>query len=184
MIRSIFPLIMLSLIAIPSALAMNQVNTLASNEAIPTQLIETQVDEETARILLETPYKGFYEIKSKIKNRSITFGTVVPEESFPDERWVSMATDIASLVEIPAYTTGSRIDPTATAYVVFYDVYMPGLDHSDVILLPTTSNARPNTLAILVVKHQNHHLTRDIRNVQTASADQNGNLIYFFELAL
>ena len=184
MIRSITLSMLLSCFGIISVQAMNQVNTLETNEAIPSKLIETQVDEETARILLETPYKGFYQIESNIKNRAITFGKTVPEKSYPDERWEMMARDIASLIEIPAYSTGSRIEPKATAYVVFYDVYMPGLDHSKVILLPTTSNAKPNTLAVLVVEHRNHLRTREIRGTQTGSADQNGNRIFFFELAL
>ena len=151
MIKSIALSILLSFLGIASAQAMNQVNTLVANDAIPNELIERQVDDETARILLETPYKGFYQIESKIKNRYITFGTPVSEQSFPDERWEIMARDIASLIEIPAFSTGSHIEPKATAFVVFYDVYMPGLDHSKVMLLPTTSNAKPNTLAVLVI---------------------------------
>lgn len=184
MIRSITLFIVVFCSGIISAQAMNQINTLAANDAMPNKLIETQVDDETARILLETPYKGFYQIESNIKNRNIIFEKPVPEASFPDERWQLMASDIASLVEIPAYSTGSHIDPKATAYVVFYDVYMPGLDHSKVILLPTSSNAKPNTLAVLVIEHRNHHRTRDIRGTQTGSADQNGNRLFFFELAM
>ena len=184
MIRSITLFIILSCGGIISAQAMNQVNTLSANDAMPNKLVETQVDEETARILLETPYKGFYQIESDIRNRKITFGEPVPEASFPDQRWEIMAKDIASLVEIPAYSTGSHIEPRATAYVVFYDIYMPGLDHSKVILLPTSSNAKPNTLAVLVIEHRNHYRTKDIRGTQTGSADQNGNRLYFFELAM
>jgi len=184
MIRSIILLTMLFLMGISSAQATSQVNTLSANDTISNQLIESQVDEETANILLETPYRGFYAIESKIKNRNITFGEVVTEQSFPDGRWGAMAADIASLVEIPAYSTGSRIEPTATAYVIFYDIYMPGLDHSKVILLPTSSNAKPNMLAVLVIEHRNHLRTREIRGTQTGSADQNGNQIFFFELAM
>lgn len=184
MIRSMILFIMLSLIGITSTQAINKTNTLATNEAISNQLIETQVDEETARVLLDTPYKGFYQVESIIKNRHITFGDIEPQQSFPDERWQDLARDIASLVEIPAYSTGSHIAPTATAYVVFFKTYMPGLDYSKVILLPTSSNARPNTLAVLVIKHRNHHRAQDIRGTQTGSADQNGNRIYFFELAM
>jgi len=184
MIKSITFSILLTFFGISSAQAMNQVNTLDANDAIPNGLITRQVDDETARILLETPYKGFYQIESTIKNRNITFGEPVPEASFPDGRWEIMARDIASLIEIPAYSTGSHIEPKATAYVVFYDVYMPGLDHSKVMLLPTTSAAKPNTLAVLVIEHRNHLMTREIRGTQTGSADQNGDRIFFFELAM
>jgi hypothetical protein len=184
MIRSLILFSLLIFAGADCAQAMNQSNTLAANDAIANELIEAQVDEETARVLLETPYKGFYQIESKIRKRQITFGEVVPQQSWPDDRWGLMARDIASLIEIPAYHTGSRIEPKATAYVVFYDIYMPGLDHSKVMLLPTTSNAKPNTLAVLVVKHQNHYRARSIKGTLTGSADQNGNLIYFFELAM
>jgi hypothetical protein len=184
MFRMIFLLIMVSLTGIASAQAMNQVNTLGVNDAISNELIEGQVDESTAVVLLETTYKGFYEFQSKIKNRSITFGKVVPQQSFPDERWTDMAKSIASLIEIPAYSTGSRIVPRATAYVVFYDINMKGLDRSKVILLPTTANAEPNMLAVLVIEHQNHSRSKDVLGIRLDSADENGDSIYFFELAM
>jgi hypothetical protein len=95
-----------------------------------------------------------------------------------------MAKDIASLAELPAYSTGSRIAPKATAYVVFYDVNMSGLDRSKVMLLPTTTDAEPNMLVVLVIKHKNHSNAQGVLGIQTDSANQNGNSIYFFELAM
>lgn len=184
MVRTTVLVILISLAGIMSAEAMNQVNTLAANEAISNSLIESQVDEKSAGTLLETPYKGFYEVQSRIKNRRITFGKVVPEESFPDDRWGDMARDIASLIEMPAYSTGSRIEPKATAYVVFYDIDISGLDRSNVMLLPTTANRKPNTLAVLVIEHKNRSRTKDVLGVRLESADTNGNSIYFFELAM
>ena len=184
MIRSISLLIMVSLTGIAFAQPSDQVNTLGANDAISNALIEGQLDESTADLLLETPYKGFYQIKSKVKNAKITFSRVVSKQSFPDERWMNMAKDIASLVEMPAYSTGSRIAPKATAYVVFYDVNMSGLDRSKVMLLPTTTEADPNTLVVLLIKHQNHSNAQGVLGIQTDSANQNGNSIYFFELAM
>ena len=163
---------------------MAQVNTLASNDAIANQLIETQVDESTAGALLETPYRGFYQINSKVNGGRMTFDRVVSKQSFPDARWKDMATDIASLVEIPAYSTGSRINPKATAYVVFYDNNVSGVDRSRVMRLPTTTDAEPNMMVLLVIKHQNFSRTQAVRGTQTESASQNGNSIYFFELAM
>lgn len=184
MLRTMALLIILSLAGIVTANETKTVNTLASNETISNSLIETQVDDETASILLKTPYKGFYEIESRVKHTDITFGKIVPQHSFPDDRWQKLASDIASLVKIKAYTTGTRIEPKATAFVVFYDIYMPGFDRDNVILLPTSTLSQPNTLAVLVIEHQNHSITKDISGWQTGSADQNGNLIYFFELAM
>jgi hypothetical protein len=184
MFRTAILVIMVSLTTIASAQAMNQVNTLGANDAISNEMIEGQVDEGTAGVLLETPYKGFYQIKSKVKNSKITFSRIVSKQSFPDDRWTDMAKDIASLVELPAYSTGSRITPKATAYVVFYDVNLSGLDRSKVMTLPTTADAEPNMLVVLVIKHQNHSRTQGILGIQKSSADQNGNSIYFFELAM
>jgi hypothetical protein len=184
MLRTTILFFMVSFTGATSAEVTNQVNTLGTNDAIPNSLIEAQANGNTADVLLETPYKGFYQIKSKVKNRNITFDKVVTQQSFPDERWKDMATDIASLVEIPAYSTGSRIAPKATAYVVFYDVDMPGLDRSNVMLLPTTTEAEPNTLIVLVIEHQNHSRSQGAQGVGRNSADENGDNIYFFELAM
>ena len=184
MIRTMALVILLSVAGGVTANEIKQINTLADNDAIENSLIESQVDDETAGILLDTPYKGFYQIQSRIKHTDITFGKIVPQQSFPDERWADLASQIASMVKIKAYTTGTRIDPKATAYVVFYDVYMPGLDRDNIILLPTSTLSQPNTLAVLVIEHQNHSITKDISGWQTGSADQNGNKIYFFELAM
>ena len=169
MFRTITLLIMVSLTGTASAQAMNQVNTLGANDAVSNALIESQVDESTAGVLLETPYKGFYQIRSKVVNSKITFSRVVSQQSFPDERWTDMAKDIASLVELPAYTTGSRIKPKATAFVVFYDVNISGLDRSKVMLLPTTTDAEPNMLVVLVIKHQNYSKTREVLGVRTCA---------------
>ncbi len=184
MIRTLTLLIMVSLTGFAYAQPHNQVNTLGANDAISNALIEGQVDESTADFLLDTPYKGFYQIKSRVKNARITFSRVVSQQSFPDDRWTDMAKDIASLAEMPAYSTGSRIVPKATAYVVFYDVNTAGLDRSKVMLLPTTTDAEPNMLVVLVIKHQNHSNAQGVLGIQTDSASQNGNNIYFFELAM
>lgn len=184
MIRAIALLILVSLTGIAAAQAEYQDNTLGANEAISNTLIESQVDESTAAALLETTYKGFYQIGSRVKHARISFSEIESQQSFPDERWATMAKDIANLVEFPAYSTGSRIEPKATAYVAFYDAYMPGLDSSKVMLLPTSKDAEPNTLVVLVVKHKNHSSAQDVRGVQTNSASQSGNRIFFFELAM
>ena len=184
MFKTLALLVMVSLTGIASAQAMNQINTLGANDAISNTLIETQVDEGTASVLLETPYKGFYQFRSKVNHAKMIFSKPVSKQSFPDERWMDIAKDIASLVEMPAYSTGSRIEPRATAYVVFYDIDMPGVDRSKVILLPTTTDTEPNMLAILVIKHQNHSSTQDVLGTRTSSADQSGNNIFFFELAM
>ena len=52
------------------------------------------------------------------------------------------------------------------------------------MLLPTTADADPNMLVVLVIKHQNLSNTQGILGIQKNFADQNGNSINFFELAM
>jgi len=184
MIRATILILMASLAQMASAQAMEQVNTLGANDAVTNSLVESLVDKATAKALLETPYKGFYQLESKVKNTKIVFSKVDPERSYPDERWEALASDIASLVQMPAYSTGTRIDPKATAYVVFYDANIEGVDRSSAIYLPTSAYSEPNTLAVLLIEHDNHSSTRDALGTRLRSAHQNTNRILLFELAM
>lgn len=171
----------LSGFGIASALAAYGANTLGENTAISNKLIERQVEKNVAGALLNTPYKGFYQINSRVKNQKIKFTKVKEKQSFPDERWTALAKGIASLAETPAYATGSRIDPKATAYVAFYDVNSMEIDKSKIMKLPTSIEGEANTLAVLVVKHKNHTKATSANLGVTNEQDSN---IYFFELTL
>lgn len=167
-----------------SVSATDKVNTLSQNEAIPDQLVMKVISDDIAEVMLDTPYKGFYQLSSKIKNRKMVFSEVETEVSYPDKRWEGLALDIASLVQMPAYSTGSRIDPKATAYVVFFDRNAPGLDVEEPIYLPTSAYSRPNVLAVLLIEHDNHYSARSSTGTRVRSADQNTDRALFFELAL
>ncbi len=104
----------------------------------------------------------------------IQFGKVVADQSYPDDRWAHLAAGIAGLIEFPASWPGSHLKPRATAFVVFYNYNMPGLDRSKVMLLPTSSNAPPNMLAVLVIE----------KGHQTNSADLTRGSLVIFELAM
>ena len=184
MVKTITPLILIFLIGIASVQAMSLANTLANNEAMPKNFVENSVNESMADILLETPYKGFYQFESTVRNSKIYFNQVETQQSFPDERWMDIANEIANLVQMPAYSTGSRIVPRATAYVVFYDASISGLDDANIIYLPTSAYARPNVVAVLLIKHDNYSGARDALGARTRSAHQNTDRILFFELAL
>lgn len=184
MVRTVFSLIILLTIISTPLLAVEQANTLQDNGRVPESLVRSQVSDEMAGALLKAPYKGFYQIESTVKNRKMLFSKLDAEQSFPDQRWETIALDIASLVQMPAYSTGSRIDPKATAYVVFYDRDVSGVEPEKVIYLPTSAYSRPNTLAVLLIEHDNHLATRDALGTRTRSADQNTDNIFFFELAM
>lgn len=181
MFKRLTLILVISSISITTLHAAYGENTLGENEAISNALVKSQVDAGTAGALLNTPYKGFYQINSKMKNRKITFTKIKEKQSFPDQRWRRLATGIAGLAEIPAYTTGSRIEPRATAYVAFYDVNSMDIDRSKIMRLPTSVDGDPNTLAVLFVKHKNH--TKAQNSVLGNDAGK-GSDVYFFELAL
>ena len=181
MFKKLASIMILSGAVVASAIAAYGANTLGENTAIPNNLIKSQLDKSVAGALLNTPYKGFYQINSTVKNNKIKFLKIKEKQSFPDERWTDLAKGIAGLAEVPAYTTGSRIDPKATAYVAFYDVNSMEIDKSRVMKLPTSIEGDANTLAVLVVKHKNH---TKAKNAVIGNKGQQGSDIYFFELTL
>lgn len=181
MFKKIALTIILTGFGIASALAAYGANTLGENTAIPNNLIKSQLETGVAGALLNTPYKGFYQINSQVKNKKIKFLNVKEQRSFPDERWTALAKGIAGLAETPAYTTGSRIDPKATAYVAFYDVNSMEIDKSQIMKLPTSVEGDANTLAVLVVKHKNHSKAK---SAIIGNSAKKGSDIYFFELTL
>lgn len=174
MIRTTILFILVFLMGMAHAQESNPVNTLQANDAISNELIERLVDESTAEILLQTPYEGFYKIRGRVDGSKITFDKVVADKSYPDDRWAHLAAGIAGLYELPAIWPGTHLKPRATAFVVFYDYNIPGLDRSKVALLSTSSNAPPNILAVLVIK----------KGPQTLSTDRTGNSLFIFELAM
>jgi len=181
MFKKLTLILALSCISITGLHAAYGENTLGENSAISNALIKRQVDESTAGALLNTPYKGFYQINSKYRNKKITFTKVKEKHSFPDQRWTTLATSIANLAEAEAFTTGSRISPRATAYVAFYDANSLDIDRSKIMHLTTSADGDPNTLAVLFVEHKNRSKEK---SAIVSNNSGKGSTIYFFELAL
>ena len=181
MFKKIAILVIVAFTGITVVQASFEVNTLGANKSISNSFVKKQVDADTARVLLETPYKGFYQISSKVVNKTITFPKVRATRSFPDERWEVAAKAIASLAETRIASTGSRIETGATAYVAFYDPDMIGVDRSKVRRLSSSVEEEPNTLAVLVIKYKSH---TNARNAQRGKKAQSGSNIYLFELAI
>ncbi|MBL4681722.1 MAG: hypothetical protein JKY88_13500 [Pseudomonadales bacterium] len=181
MFKKLTLILALSCISITGLHAAYGENTLGENSAVPNALIESQVDENTAGALLNTPYKGFYQINSKFRNKKITFTKVKEKKSFPDQRWTSLAKSIANLAESEAFTTGSRISPRAKAYVAFYDVNSMDIDRSKITHLTTSIDGKPNTLAVLFIEHKNRSKSK---SAIVGNNSGKSSTIYFFELAL
>lgn len=164
-------------------------HTLAGNKILSKDRIERLLGKDEAANLLDKPYRGFYGIKGEVGDSIIRFGNKVKaQDSDPDGRLAPLATGIASLLELPAVSTGSRIKPKATAYIIFYDHDLAGIDRDQVMHLPTSAEGKPNTLALLVIDHRGSSSARprsnDERRTAQLVANQNGTMSYWFELTI
>ncbi|MFT5099068.1 MAG: hypothetical protein ACI9VI_001661 [Candidatus Azotimanducaceae bacterium] len=159
-------------------------NTLGANRTISNELVKSKTNADTAKILLSTPYKGFYEVSGKAKGKVINFKRVISKNSYPDARWNSVAASLAGLVQLPATSTGSRMKPKATAYVVLYDNDIQGIDRSDAIQVETSAGSVPNTLAVLVIKTFSSSYSKRSEGTSSGMAGETGSDFYLIELAL
>jgi hypothetical protein len=182
MLKKITFFIILAFAGITQAQAGYDANTLGANKSVPNSLIKKELDDSTAGIILETAYKGFYQIGGKVVKSQFTFKNVKTKKSFPDERWAEVATNIASLADAPVYSTGSRIRPSATAYVAFYDTNIK-VDRSKVMRLETSVKGEPNIVAVLVVKRKNTTSAKNPERGIRGGGEPTSN-VYLFELAI
>jgi|TARA_Y100000310_G_scaffold311069_1_gene357001 hypothetical protein len=155
-------------------------NTIGANKAIHNKLIKSRFGNAQAPSVLATPYDAFYQIKGKVRNNAFKFDSVQSKKSFPDDRWQVVAKAIAEQIEIPALSTGSRIKPKATAYVMLYKGGIKDLNPNFVHRISNSLDEVPNTLAILLIKQ------RDATGATSESADKHkdGTSFYFFEVAI
>jgi len=159
-------------------------NTLGGNDEVPNKLIESLLEDQDAKTVLETPYMAFYEVKGKVSGNKMRFDDIIKNRSFPDERLAALALGIAAMANRPAFTTGSRIQPSAMAYVVFYDGKIDAIAPERRMLLPTSVDKEPNTTAILVVRNADNSNARDARITASTKGRRDGSDIYVFDLAI
>jgi len=184
MLKKTALLILLTFGGANTALAMYADNTLGANNTISNDLVLSKTNAETAELLLSTPYKGFYQVSGRAKGQVIDFKRVISKNSFPDARWESVATSLAGLVELPATSTGSRMKPKATAYVVLYDNDIEGIDRSNVTQVQTSAGNIPNTLAVLVINYHTSSYSKRSECYSAGVSDGSGSDLYLIELAL
>ena len=178
MFRAMIVVVCLATSAWATAKVKYEEHTIGGNRAIPNRIVENSFDQQHAATILETPYDGFYQISGKAGGDSCTFRKVSARKSYPDDRWAKLAKGITRQVNVPAPSTGSRIKPSATAYVVFYEGGIEGFEPENVQQLTTSVEGEPNTLAILVIKQSDSSGSTRFTGF---GAEQN---IFFFELTI
>jgi hypothetical protein len=93
---------------------------------------------------------------------------------------------VASWIEFPSYSTGSRIKPRASAYIALFKDVLSDLEVEDVIGVPTSLDADPNTLVVVMVKRKDNSKATN-SNIRDANAEfglRDGSDVYLFELAM
>ncbi len=153
-------------------------NTVGANGAVQNKIIENALDSFQAASVLAAPYAAFYKISGKAGNDNFDFKRVSAKSSFRNARWAKLATSIAKQVTIPAPTTGSRVKPSANAFVAFYPGGIEGLEPKGVVQLQTSVTGEPNTLAVLIVDRKMLKGTTLFTGFQSVPS------VYFFELAM
>ena len=153
-------------------------NTVGANQAVPNRIVEKAMDVIQATSILKAPYSAFYKISGKAGKDNFDFKRVSAKKSFPDARWAKLARSIANQVRIPAPSTGSRVKPSANAYVAFYPGGIEGLEPKRVVQLETSVEGEPNTLAVLVIDQKTSSGSTRFTGFQPVPE------VYFFELAL
>jgi len=178
MLKTIMFAICLTVSGFATAKMSYEENTVGANRAVPNRIVENELGTSQATSVLQAPYSGFYQISGKAGKDNFDFKRVSAKKSFPDARWAGLAKSIAKQVRIPAPSTGSRVKPSATAYVAFYPGGIEGLEPDQVIQLQTSVEGEPNTLAVLVI---NQKVSKGATRFTGFQPVPN---VYFFELAM
>jgi hypothetical protein len=97
-----------------------------------------------------------------------------------------IALGVASWIEFPSYSTGSRIKPRASAYIALYKEVLSDLEVKGVMKVPTSVDADPNTLVVVVIDRKDNSKATN-SNIRDANAElglRDGSDVYLFELAM
>jgi hypothetical protein len=163
-----------------------QDNSLGTNQAIPNKLVESVMTAEQAEQFLSKSYTGFYQLQGEVTNNKIRFEKVKQKVSFPDASLEPLALGLAGLIEIPVYTTGSRIKTRATAFMAFYEGTPAEYGIKNALTVPTSVDGEPNTTVLLIIKQKETSAARNA-NMRLANAEagkRDGSQAYFFQLAI
>jgi|DEB0MinimDraft_6_1074348.scaffolds.fasta_scaffold134015_1 hypothetical protein len=161
-------------------------NSLGANKVIPNKLVESVMTLEQAEKFLSKSYTGFYQLQGKVTNNKLRFEKVKQKVSYPDASLEALALGLAGMIEIPVYTTGSRIKSRATAYMAFYEGTPAEYGIENAVTVPTSVDGEPNTTVLLIIKQKETSAARNA-NMRLANAEagkRDGSQAYFFQLAI
>lgn len=161
-------------------------HTLGANKLVSNKIVRKSLDEPLAQRILETPYTAFYQVDGEVRDNKIFLNKLKSKSTYPDESLAQIALGVASWIEFPSYSTGSRIKPRASAYIALFKDVLSDLEVEDVIGVPTSLDADPNTLVVVMVKRKDNSKATN-SNIRDANAEfglRDGSDVYLFELAM
>ncbi len=161
-------------------------HTLGANKLVSNKIVRKSLDEPFAQRILETPYTAFYQVDGEVRDNKILLNKLKSKSTYPDESLAQIALGVASWIEYPSYSTGSRIRPRASAYIALFKDVLSDLEIGGVIGVPTSVESDPNTLVVVVVKRKDNSKATN-SNIRDANAElglRDGSDVYLFELAM
>jgi hypothetical protein len=161
-------------------------NTLGANALVPNNVVRKSLDESVAQRILGTPYTAFYRVDGEVSDNKMLLNRLKSKSSYPDESLAQIALGVASWIEFPSYSTGSRIKPRASAYIALYKDVLSDLEVKGVMKVPTSVDADPNTLVVVVIDRKDNSKATN-SNIRDANAElglRDGSDVYLFELAM
>jgi len=144
--------------------------TVAGNESI-SRVVADNLSPKLAKLILETPYDGFYAINGKMRRGGeYRFNRIRDKNSYPDDRWEALAKDVAKRInfEGDANMVGSRTKPGATAYVVMFKDGIQGIKHT----------GEGESLALVMIDQQN------AANPNLPSVKASGQSLFLMDLSM
>jgi len=113
--------ILLGLMIMVSSLnAESVIHTLEGNPSIPDEEIRGFYSSESWKMIKDAPYQGYVVIKGHVNKKNVFCPRKI-EEFYPNESKNDLAFKMAGEVKISSASVGTRIDPKACVYVIFYE---------------------------------------------------------------
>jgi len=100
--------------------AQNLVHTIDGNPDIPGLDIRAFYRDEAWKMIKDAPYQGYVVVKGTVNPRG-EFHARRVESSYPDDSKNDLAFKMSEEVKISSAKVGTRIDPKASVYVIFYE---------------------------------------------------------------
>ncbi len=104
----------------PLSYAEKCAHSLKGNDNIPHREIMAFYPVEAWKMIKDTPYSGYVIVHGQVNKKSEFLPGKVTE-CYPDDSKNKLALKMAGNVKLSSATVGTRINPKADVYVIFYD---------------------------------------------------------------